>query len=653
MERVLDPLMSPLVWDLAHIAAYEDLWLCHRHGGRAMLHPELAAMYDAFETPRAVRGDLPLLDTAGALGYLDDVRERSLAVLAQRGPGDGTLTELVARHELQHTETMRQAMALGGLLPAGEPPAGPTGGGNGWAEVPGGTFAMGAGPDGFAYDNERPRHAVQVPAFAVARRPVTNAAWRAWVEAEDRDDRSTARTGHPDAPVCHVSWHDADAYARAAGARLPTEAEWEKAHTSGALDDVGYVWEWTSSRVRRLSRLRGASVPRVLRGVLRRRLSRPARRLVGDRSPDRDADVPQLGSAGAPADLLRPAAGARSGGAGVSFTLRSCLGPADESSLAEDVLDGLTRPFKELPPKYFYDRAGAELFDRISTLPEYYPTRAERAILVAHAGEIAALTGAEEVVELGAGSAAKTRLVLSALAEAGTLRRYVPVDVTESMVRAVGAALIAEYPGLEVEGIVGDFERHLGQLPPPAGPRIVALLGGTIGNFPPGSRRRLLRGIRRLLGPDGALLLGVDLVKDPARIEAAYNDRAGLTAEFNRNILRVVNRELNADFEPERFDHVAFFDREHEWIEMRLRARERMTVHVRDLGLTVEFAAREELRTEISAKFTPQRLEGDLAAARLESIALFTDPERLFGLALARPRGSRSRGARRALAARA
>jgi iron(II)-dependent oxidoreductase len=247
LERVLDPLMSPLVWDLAHIAAYEDLWLCHRHGGHALLHPDRAASYDAFETPRAVRGDLRLLDTAGALQYLDDVRERSLAVLDERGPGDGTLVELVLRHELQHTETMRQAMALARLLPAGEPPAGPVGGAAGWAAVPGGTFAMGAGPEGFAYDNERPRHAVDVPAFAIARRPVTNAAWRAWVEAEGRDDRSTAAGGHPEAPVCHVTWHDASAFARAAGARLPTEAEWEKARAAGALDDAGYVWEWTAT----------------------------------------------------------------------------------------------------------------------------------------------------------------------------------------------------------------------------------------------------------------------------------------------------------------------------------------------------------------------------------------------------------------------
>jgi iron(II)-dependent oxidoreductase len=245
MERVLDPLMSPLVWDLAHIAAYEDLWLCHRHGGRELLHPELAAMYDAFETPRVVRGDLPLLDADGAREYLADVRDGSLAVLAECGPGDGTLLELVLRHELQHTETMRQAMWLGGVLPAGEPPVGPTGGAAGWERIAAGTFALGAGPDGFAYDNERPRHAVFLAAFEIARRPVTNAEWLAWAGP---DDGSTAASGHPGAPVCHVSWDAAAAYAHALGARLPTEAEWEKAHAAGALGATGFVWEWTASR---------------------------------------------------------------------------------------------------------------------------------------------------------------------------------------------------------------------------------------------------------------------------------------------------------------------------------------------------------------------------------------------------------------------
>jgi L-histidine Nalpha-methyltransferase len=308
----------------------------------------------------------------------------------------------------------------------------------------------------------------------------------------------------------------------------------------------------------------------------------------------------------------------------------------DERSLADDVLDGLTRPFKELPPKHFYDARGAELFDRICELPEYYPTRAERAILTEHAEELARLTGARELVELGSGTAAKTRVLLDALHDAGTLARYVPVDVTEQMVRDCAAELTEEYAGLQVHGVIGDFERHLDRVPPPLAPRIVAFLGGTIGNFPPGSRRRVLRDIRRLLGPGDHLLMGTDLVKDPDVLEAAYDDAQGLTAEFNRNLLSVLNRELDAGFDPEDFDHVALFDAQHEWIEMRLRARRAHTTLVRALDLPVHFEAGEEMRTEISAKFTPERLAGDLQAAGLELVRWLTDPDELFALTLSR-----------------
>jgi L-histidine N-alpha-methyltransferase len=319
-----------------------------------------------------------------------------------------------------------------------------------------------------------------------------------------------------------------------------------------------------------------------------------------------------------------------------SIQIDSHLDGTHERSLAEDVLDGLTRPFKELPPKHFYDARGAELFDRICDLPEYYPTRAERAILEDNAVELARLTGAVELVELGSGTAAKTRVLLDALHDEGTLERYIPVDVTESMVRDCAEALTREYPGLRVHGVIGDFERHLDRVPPAAGPRIVAFLGGTIGNFPPGSRRRVLREVARLLGPGDHLLMGTDLVKDPRVLEAAYDDAEGVTAEFNRNVLRVLNRELAADFDPEDFDHVALFDREHEWIEMRLRARREHTTLVRDLDLPVHFDAGEELRTEISAKFTPERVEGDLAAAGLELVRWLTDPDGLFALTLSR-----------------
>ena len=318
-----------------------------------------------------------------------------------------------------------------------------------------------------------------------------------------------------------------------------------------------------------------------------------------------------------------------------AIVVESYVGPKDERSLAEDVLDGLTRPFKELPPKHLYDARGAELFDRICELPEYYPTRAERAILEGRAEEIAAVTGACELVELGSGTAAKTRLLLSAMAECGPLRRYVPIDVAEAMVLQSADALVEQFPGLRVHGIVGDFERHLHHVPAPAGPRIVAFLGGTIGNFPPGSRRRFLRSVGKLLRPGiDHLLLGTDLVKDPAILEAAYDDAAGVTAEFNRNVLRVINRDLDADFDVEAFEHVAFFDREREWIEMRLRAQRRMDVHVRQLGLDVAFAPREELRTEISAKFTDDRLRADLAAAGLGLREVMTDPDERFALSL-------------------
>jgi len=316
--------------------------------------------------------------------------------------------------------------------------------------------------------------------------------------------------------------------------------------------------------------------------------------------------------------------------------VRSHLGPNDERTLADDVLDGLTRPLKELPPKHFYDARGSELFDAICELPEYYQTRTERRILETHADDVVARTGAVELVELGSGSATKTRVLLDAMRDAGTLARYIPVDVSATTVHAVAELFVEEYEGLSVYGMVGDFERHLKHLPAPVGPRLVPFLGGTIGNFPPGSRRRFLRSLGKTLGDGGHLLLGTDLVKDPHVIEAAYNDSAGVTAQFNLNVLHVLNRELGADFDVDAFEHVAFFDREREWIEMRLRATKPQHVRIDALDLEVDFAGREEIRTEISAKFTPERLRGDLAAAGLELVEMFTDPEELFAVSLAR-----------------
>jgi L-histidine Nalpha-methyltransferase len=336
-------------------------------------------------------------------------------------------------------------------------------------------------------------------------------------------------------------------------------------------------------------------------------------------------------------DLMEPITNPTSDLDESTITIDSYLHEGQERSLADDVLDGLTRPFKELPPKHFYDARGAELFDQICELPEYYPTRTERSILEGAAEGLASATAAAELVELGSGTAAKTRVLLDALHRAGTLKLYIPVDVTESMVRDCAQELTSEYPGLRVHGVIGDFERHLDRVPDPVGPRLVVFLGGTIGNFPPGSRRRFLREIARLLGPEDHLLMGTDLVKDPQVLTQAYDDAQGVTAEFNRNLLRVLNRELQADFDPEDFEHVALFNREHEWIEMRLRARREHTTTVHDLGLSVHFDQGEEMRTEISAKFTRGRVEDDLSSAGLEIVSWLTDPEELFALTLSRP----------------
>jgi L-histidine Nalpha-methyltransferase len=308
-------------------------------------------------------------------------------------------------------------------------------------------------------------------------------------------------------------------------------------------------------------------------------------------------------------------------------------------ALRADVRAGLTAVPKALPPKYFYDARGSELFDEITRLPEYYLTRAETAILEQHAGEIASRSRCESLVELGSGTSAKTRLLLRALLDRGTLRQFVPFDVDAAVLTEASEALEAEYPGLRVEPFLGDFERDLGAVP--AGPahqrgrRMIAFLGSTVGNLEPVARAAFLARVAAALAPGDMFLLGTDLVKDPRRLLRAYDDAAGVTAEFNRNILMVVNRELDADFAVEEFEHVALWDPASEWIEMRLRATREQHVTIRDLDLEVSFAAGEELRTEISAKFRREKIEAELAAAGLRALRFWTDPDGDFGLTLA------------------
>jgi L-histidine N-alpha-methyltransferase len=332
--------------------------------------------------------------------------------------------------------------------------------------------------------------------------------------------------------------------------------------------------------------------------------------------------------------------------------------PADflADSLRADALGGLTASPKSLPPKWFYDAAGSELFEKITALPEYYPTRAEREILQAVAPQIAAASGAATLVELGSGSSEKTRLLIEALREAGTLRRYVPVDVSEQALLAAATALFSDYPGLEVSGVVSDFEEYVGLLgvgedgagadgagadgagaDGAQGPRLIAFLGSTIGNLLPAQRASFLARIRSGLADGDALLLGTDLVKDPAVLVSAYDDEAGVTAAFNKNVLSVLNHELGADFDPDAFEHVARWDPRQEWIEMRLRATSPQTVRLPAIDLTAEFGAGEEMRTEVSAKFRREGVTRELATAGFTLDRWWTDDQGRFGLSLARP----------------
>jgi L-histidine N-alpha-methyltransferase len=312
------------------------------------------------------------------------------------------------------------------------------------------------------------------------------------------------------------------------------------------------------------------------------------------------------------------------------------LGAGGAAQMARDVRLGLTAEPKELPPKYFYDERGSQLFEQITDLPEYYPTRAERAILAERSAEIvAAANEPTTLVELGSGSAAKTRHLLDAMRDAGCLARYVPIDISPEITHETAQSLVEEYPGLCVHGLVCDFEHDLERIPNGDGGRLIAFLGGTIGNLYPSARHEFLTRIADLLGPEDRFLLGTDLVKDPTRLEAAYDDSAGVTAEFNKNVLQVLNRELGGDFEPSQFEHVARFDSGAARMDIRLRSLSDQSVRLDGLDLTVRFAAGEEMRTEISSKFTRSRLEDVYREAGLQPAGWFTDLPSDYALSLA------------------
>ncbi|CAN3131281.1 L-histidine N(alpha)-methyltransferase [Mycobacterium sp. smrl_JER01] len=319
----------------------------------------------------------------------------------------------------------------------------------------------------------------------------------------------------------------------------------------------------------------------------------------------------------------------------MTFSLENYLAAdAADAALRRDVRNGLTQHPKTLPPKWFYDSVGSDLFDQITRLPEYYPTRAEAQILRNRASEIAEASGADTLVELGSGTSEKTRTLLDALRDRGALRRFIPFDVDAGILEAAGSAIEAEYPGVEVAAVCGDFEEHLGKIPA-VGRRLVAFLGSTIGNLTPEPRARFLASVAELMQPGDTLLLGTDLVKDTGRLIRAYDDSAGVTARFNRNVLAVVNRELGADFDVDSFEHVARWNAAEERIEMWLRATRAQRVHLEALALDVDFIEGEQILTEVSCKFRPSGVDRELGAAGLRRTHWWTDDAGDFGLSLA------------------
>jgi L-histidine N-alpha-methyltransferase len=321
----------------------------------------------------------------------------------------------------------------------------------------------------------------------------------------------------------------------------------------------------------------------------------------------------------------------------MTYTIDVQLSPDDvRRRMRSDAIGGLQANAKSIPPVWFYDERGSQLFEQITTLPEYYPTRAERALLEAHAPAIAELSKADTLVELGAGSCEKTRVLLGALQQVGSLARYVPFDVSDEFLREAASTLSEEYDGLTVHLVIGDFSKHLTAIPTD-GRRLVAFLGGTIGNFVPSRRARFLFHLNCAMSSEDSFLLGTDLVKDRRRLVAAYDDAAGVTAQFNKNVLHVLNTQLGGDFDPELFSHVAVWNEDEQWIEMRLRATEATDVTLREAGISVHFDRGEDLLTEISAKFTPERLEEELRTAGFVVDGMWGADEGDFLLTLAHP----------------
>ena len=636
---------SPGKWHLAHVSwFFETMILASRRGYRPVddrLSPLFNSYYEALgvRVERAERGLMTRPSLAEVMAYRAEIDRRVEARLVEglSGAPQRYLFELGLNHEQQHQELflmdMLNLMSRSPLDPAAyaaEPRAGPLEARRGgWVSFLGGLTEIGAGEGGFAFDNERPAHRVWLAPFSLAADLVTNEDWIAFMdddgyrrpevwladgwaavkaegwsaplywreEAAGWSEMTLAgrRNVDPAAPVRHVSFYEAEAFARWSGRRLPTEAEWEqaaRAEPAAFSNLTGEVWQWTASAY--------APYPGF----------RPTEGTAAEYNGKFMANQMVLrgGAFATPEGHARPSyrnfyypyqrwmfAGVRLAAEGGLIEEKGA-----HDAFRQDMIDGLSRRSKALPPKWFYDAEGSRLFEEITRLPEYYPTRQEAALLRRVAPEWAERFGPEAVlVELGSGASEKTRIVLDA---AQGLAAYVPIDISPTALNEAAERIRADYPGLRVLPVVGDFE-HLAAPPADAGPgrRIGFFPGSTIGNLTPEAATALLRSARAVLGDDALFSLGVDLVKSPEVLVAAYDDAQGVTAAFNRNLLVRANRDLGMDFEAAAFDHVALWNADHSRMEMHLRAARPMTVHLGKLAF--RFSEGETIHTESSRKY--------------------------------------------------
>ncbi|UDF05296.1 ergothioneine biosynthesis protein EgtB [Asticcacaulis sp. AND118] len=667
------PDASPAKWHLGHTTWFFETFFLKATPGYIPFDPQYGYLFNSYyeaigsRQPRAQRGLLTRPPLADVLTYRQHVDTHMLRLIEQGLSCDvRDLLELGLAHEEQHQELLlmdiQHLFSLSPLAPAYDPafkpdapkPEAPGAPGR-YVSRPGGLVEIGAEAEGFAFDNERPRHKTWLEPHAISDRLVRNADWLAFMadggysrpELWLSDGWATVQASgwtapfywrqagedwqifdlrglqplNPDAPVTHVSFYEADAFARWAGGRLPTEAEWEAAARDGVLHQVEDVaWQWTASAYLAYPGFQpGAGAVGEYNGKF---MSGQMVLRGGSAFTPQGHSRPTYRNFFAP-DKRWVRAGLRLARDAGSATINL------DDGFAADVVAGLSARPKSLSPKYFYDAAGSDLFEAICRTPEYYPTRTETRLLSDIAGELVADWPNDTVlVEFGSGASDKTRLLLDASARIAT---YVPIDISPDALNAAAARLKTAYPALSVLPVVGDFTQNV-HLPDALRdqPRIGFFPGSTIGNFTPDESRRLLRTFRTVLGADARLIVGADMVKDEATLHAAYDDTGGVTAAFNKNLLTRINRELGGNFDLDAFDHLAVWNAAQSRIEMHLVSRHDQIVTA--AGHRFAFKASERLHTENSHKFTPESFAALCEGAGWQVAKSWISPDPAFGI---------------------